>query len=281
MKNVVKTPKISAQMIVKNEERWVWYSIMSIIDYVDEIIIYDTGSTDRTVEIIKTIKDPKIIFQTFTTPIINGNIHTQARLEMFNKRKFEWVQIVDGDEIWTAEAAIEMQNTIKTEGNEYEFLIRPFVNLLGDVYHYQESLAGKYRIGEYLGNITIRGVNTQVIPGLTIKETYPYEAFFDNAGVKLQDRHPMKAKLMKYPFLHMTHLMRSSTRLYDNQVIHRNKKYKYEWGNSFPADFVYPKCFYLPRPEIVPSPWTKRSWGYMLNALWQTPLKLLKRRIFN
>ena len=38
-------------MIVKNEEKFLAQCLKSIKDAVDEIIIVDTGSTDRTVEI--------------------------------------------------------------------------------------------------------------------------------------------------------------------------------------------------------------------------------------
>ena len=47
--------RIVAHILVKNEEKWIWYSLMSVLDYVDEILVWDAGSTDRTVEIIKTI----------------------------------------------------------------------------------------------------------------------------------------------------------------------------------------------------------------------------------
>jgi len=36
---------ITAHMIVKNEEQWVWYALQSILPYVDKVIVYDTGST--------------------------------------------------------------------------------------------------------------------------------------------------------------------------------------------------------------------------------------------
>ena len=60
---------LTAHMMLCNEERWCWYAIMSVIDHVDHMIIFDTGSTDRTVEIVKGILveprySQKIIFET-------------------------------------------------------------------------------------------------------------------------------------------------------------------------------------------------------------------------
>jgi glycosyltransferase involved in cell wall biosynthesis len=44
-------------MIVKNEERVIEKCLSSVKPIVDEIVIVDTGSTDRTKEIAKTFTD--------------------------------------------------------------------------------------------------------------------------------------------------------------------------------------------------------------------------------
>ena len=46
-------PTIGLVMMVKDEERRIEVSLKSVIGYVDALIIYDTGSTDRTVQIIE------------------------------------------------------------------------------------------------------------------------------------------------------------------------------------------------------------------------------------
>lgn len=53
--------EISAAMIVKNEEETIEQTIISIYNFVDEIVVLDTGSTDRTIEILK--KYPKVIIK--------------------------------------------------------------------------------------------------------------------------------------------------------------------------------------------------------------------------
>ena len=49
------TPKISLCMIAKNEEAMIAQAITSVADIVSEIILVDTGSTDKTIEIAKSL----------------------------------------------------------------------------------------------------------------------------------------------------------------------------------------------------------------------------------
>ena len=46
-------PRLSVCMIVKNEERFLGQCLASVKDIADELIVIDTGSTDRTVEIAR------------------------------------------------------------------------------------------------------------------------------------------------------------------------------------------------------------------------------------
>ncbi len=49
------TPTISLCMIVKNEEQFIEQCLNSVKDLVQEIIIVDTGSTDKTIKILRKI----------------------------------------------------------------------------------------------------------------------------------------------------------------------------------------------------------------------------------
>ena len=45
--------RITVHTLVKNEERWIWYALKSVLPFVDQIIVWDTGSTDKTTAIIR------------------------------------------------------------------------------------------------------------------------------------------------------------------------------------------------------------------------------------
>jgi tetratricopeptide (TPR) repeat protein len=82
---------ISACMIVKNEEAMLSGCLESIRSWVDEIIIVDTGSTDRTVEIAKSY-GAKLYFQEWTK---NFSYHRNFSI---SKATCDWIFIIDADE---------------------------------------------------------------------------------------------------------------------------------------------------------------------------------------
>lgn len=48
--------KIIVHTLVKNEERFLWFAVSSVIDYVDKVFLWDTASTDDSIKIEKKLK---------------------------------------------------------------------------------------------------------------------------------------------------------------------------------------------------------------------------------
>ncbi len=84
-------PSISASMIVKDEEKLLPGCLDSIRDWVDEIILVDTGSTDKTVEIAKSY-GAKIYHQKW-----EGNF-SKHRNYSIDLATGDWIFIIDADE---------------------------------------------------------------------------------------------------------------------------------------------------------------------------------------
>ncbi len=84
-------PTLSACMIVKNEEKFLSQCMESIKDAVDEIIVVDTGSTDRTVEIAKSLGA-----RVYHHPWKNS--FSEARNHSLNYATCDWVLQIDADE---------------------------------------------------------------------------------------------------------------------------------------------------------------------------------------
>jgi len=84
-------PTISCCMIVKNEDAVLEKCLNSIKDFVDEIVVVDTGSTDNTVKIAEQYTD-KIFFHPWE------NSFSKARNQSISHATGDWIFIIDADE---------------------------------------------------------------------------------------------------------------------------------------------------------------------------------------
>lgn len=259
--------KIWVNTIVNNEENFIWFALMSVLDYVDKILVWGSGSTDKTVEIIKTIKSQKIEFK--EVGLTDKFEFTKMRQKMLEQSKGDWILILDGDDIWWKDSIKKLVDCINKKGNNLDAIVNPFYNVLGDIYHYQSEEAGQYKLIGKKGHLTIRAINRE-ISGLHVKGTYGQEGFWDLNNQPIQQRDSNKIAFLEAPFLHLTHLKRSS--------IDNHGKYKYELGIPFPEDFKYPEVFRRKRPNFVYNPLTKRSKFYEFIAIIVSPFLNLKRK---
>lgn len=266
--------ELTVHTIVRNEEKWIWYGLMSVKDWASQILVFDTGSTDKTVEVIKSIKDKKIIFEE------KGRVDpagmTKLRQEQLEKTKTAWFLILDGDEVWPKHSIKKLVEAIESASDQILAIVNRTYNLIGDVFHHLPEEAGRYSFFGRKGHYNIRAIRK--VPGLHLEGFYPLEAYVTADNKKINDQKGKLLFLDQY-LLHMTHLPRSSQGGLDKEVAGRAVKRKYELGISFPKDFLYPEVFYVKRPAIVPSPWFRRPKVEALFSALLTPAKIIKRKI--
>ena len=82
---------ISLCMVVKDEEMAIRDCIKSVRDIVDEIVVVDTGSTDKTIQIIKAL-GAKVIQQEL------GDNFSMARNLSLRAASEDWILVLDADE---------------------------------------------------------------------------------------------------------------------------------------------------------------------------------------
>ena len=196
---------ITAHCLVKNEENFVGYAIKSVIDFVDCVIIFDTGSTDKTVAIVQNIMKEypdKVTFE--EKGFCNGKRHTELRQEMLDKTKTEWFMILDGDEVWT-ERSIKEAKKIILEDEKAECLIAPFYLCVGDIYH------TSFRKGK----ITIAGKTDfhyprfiRIVPFIHWQGDYNKDKLLDKNNEEICKVESSRFLVNKY--WHLTHLRRSA-----------------------------------------------------------------------
>jgi glycosyltransferase involved in cell wall biosynthesis len=108
-------PTISAIIITYNEERNIRACLQSLRDWVDEIVVVDSASTDATVAIAQEFG--AVVKQTQDWPGFGPQKNRALSLATS-----EWVLSIDADEQITPELAIEIQQVMRAqyEGQAFE-----------------------------------------------------------------------------------------------------------------------------------------------------------------
>lgn len=129
---------ISLCMIVKNEEKVLARCLDSIMDLMDEIIIVDTGSVDRTKEIARKYTD-----KVYDFPWIND--FSAARNFAFSKASCEYIYSADADEVLDEENHEKFRLLKETLVPEVEIVQMYYGNQLsyGTVYNFDRELRPK------------------------------------------------------------------------------------------------------------------------------------------
>jgi len=92
------TPTISGAIIVKDEERCIKRCLDSMLPIFDEIVVVDTGSTDKTLDILSSMNNPRIkIFH-----MKWEDDFAKARNFALDNVTSDWVFFIDADEYFEA-----------------------------------------------------------------------------------------------------------------------------------------------------------------------------------
>jgi (heptosyl)LPS beta-1,4-glucosyltransferase len=98
--------KLTVLIPCKNEVKNIRPCIESVQSIADEILVADSGSTDGTLDVVRSIGGCRIIEREY---IHSGNFKNWA----IPQAAHEWILVVDADERVTPELATEIQQTLK------------------------------------------------------------------------------------------------------------------------------------------------------------------------
>ncbi len=96
--------KLVSLSMIRDEEYWIWYALTSVHPHVDEILVFDNGSQDRTVEIVagmRHIADKLVLHTGFGGDSEEAN--RAATLAVARERGATHVLTLDGDEVYPDE----------------------------------------------------------------------------------------------------------------------------------------------------------------------------------
>lgn len=276
---------LTAHMMVRNEEKWLWYSMMSIIDYVDQILIYDTGSTDHTVDIIDSIKSNEKYakkVQFIEKGSVSREEFVKLRKEQIDKTTTDYFIVVDGDEIYYSDVLKKLREALDSD-EDYECGIIPFICCAGDVFHYRDPKKELYTFDGKTGAIALRVLSMHV-PGISCgDENGQNDGYYDVNRTYIVPDNGFKTYWSDGMYLHMSYMLRSSSVKKDAEIRwpgNRINKLKNQstWDGRFPKDFKFPEAFYLEHPDFVDSPWKRQGFGIrMLLQMIKNVILLVRR----
>ncbi|QQG44196.1 MAG: glycosyltransferase family 2 protein [Candidatus Roizmanbacteria bacterium] len=97
-----------------NEEKFIHYPLDSAYDLVDEVVIVDGGSTDKTVEIAQKYGEKVKIFHENNPPMFHIN-----KQKALDKAKGEWILQLDADEALSKDLRFEIANLLQIQNSEF------------------------------------------------------------------------------------------------------------------------------------------------------------------
>ncbi|MGL4798632.1 MAG: glycosyltransferase family 2 protein [Cellulosilyticaceae bacterium] len=106
-------PTVSACIIVKDEERNIGRCLESLKNWVDEIVIVDTGSKDRTLEIVQQYPVKLIKYEW-------EDSFAKARNVSLDGATKKWILCIDADETMPEKEGQLLKNILGHPGNQYE-----------------------------------------------------------------------------------------------------------------------------------------------------------------
>ena len=116
--------KLSLCMIVKNEENNLANCLSNANNYADEVIVVDTGSTDKTKEIAS-----KFTSKIFDFEWVQD--FSKARNFAFDQAKNEYLMWLDADDILN-ESTVQEIIKWKKEGEDCDVIICPYVTCVDE-----------------------------------------------------------------------------------------------------------------------------------------------------
>jgi glycosyltransferase involved in cell wall biosynthesis len=115
---------LSGCLIVKDEERFIEQCLRSILPVADEVVVYDTGSTDRTPEIARELG----------ALVVEGywdDDFARARNAAVRRCRGEWVLWLDADEVLVCEDPRELRSLLQRTKPEIDAWSVEIENLTG------------------------------------------------------------------------------------------------------------------------------------------------------
>lgn len=99
---IMSPDSITVHLMIRDEEFWIGYILATLTKYMPNVFVFDTGSTDSTIQIVKSFPMVTLVEK----GELNPHELCECRNEMMEMSQTPWVLQVDGDEFYP-ESSIE------------------------------------------------------------------------------------------------------------------------------------------------------------------------------
>jgi len=136
---------IAALLMLKNEEKSIKQTLLSTREHLKHIIIYDTGSTDDTIEIIKNVcRRNKQILHIKSGSFVNFSVSRNESIKFAEsiapKHGIQYVVLMDaGDEFQCTGTKLQLMNVLKSNilpQHKYGIVKKQWLTLQGTIEHF-------------------------------------------------------------------------------------------------------------------------------------------------
>ncbi|WP_096258740.1 glycosyltransferase family 2 protein [Lebetimonas natsushimae] len=102
----MKSEKLSIVILTKNSQKYL-EKVLKSVEFADEVIIYDSGSSDKTLDIAKNFKNVKIFVDK------NWEGFGKQKQKAVDRASNKWVFVLDSDEVFTDNLKKEVLEILK------------------------------------------------------------------------------------------------------------------------------------------------------------------------
>lgn len=265
---------IAVCFITKNEEKNLGFCMDHLKPLIQEFIVVDTGSTDRTVEMAQE-RGAKV----FSIPW-PGNF-SEARNRSLEMCTQKWILKIDPDERLDPQDFLAIQELTKTETVAYQFFTRAYTNDVEAVSNHSFQLCvGEYSEMEkgYRGYLTYPSIRLfQKLPGVHYVG-YIHETVESTLPGWNNGKSPVPLPLSSPPFHHYGHNQQAiqekgKNELYSHLIQEELKRNSKNWYVYFEAgikafsknDFQEAVEMFEKANQALPhKPQVLSNWGYAL-----------------
>jgi glycosyltransferase involved in cell wall biosynthesis len=222
---------VSVAMIVRDEEKNIERALRSVLPVADEIVILDTGSADRTKEIITGLNEPKIKLSDHEWK----DDFSEARNASIALCTGDWIFVYDGDEELTEEAQKELRPLLESQPPEVNTVSMITRNIITDTLSDTLTLPRIFRRGTIAYKFSVHNhpqYEQEVITTNLTSKHYGYQWTPELREKKRKRLLSMMEKILKDGTLNEMEQLYYKAQYYKTLLVCERKEEAYAYGKA-------------------------------------------------